>query len=112
MTSDYSAVISSEARNLSQAENVRPTQTEPLLAISCALDFRPGAGDCGSRTMLPGGISMRSPRARVFLATVLFTIALAHATWAQRARMSYAGTAGFNMPFMVAHEAGLYKKYG
>lgn len=33
-------------------------------------------------------------------------------TWAQRARMSYAGTAGFNIPFMVAHEAGLYKKYG
>ena len=32
--------------------------------------------------------------------------------WAQRARMSYAGTAGFNIPFMVAHEAGLYKKYG
>src|SRR5919112_1665350 len=32
--------------------------------------------------------------------------------WAQRARLSYAGTAGFNMPFMVAHEAGLYKKYG
>jgi NitT/TauT family transport system substrate-binding protein len=62
--------------------------------------------------MLPGGISMRSPRALVFLASVLLTIALAHATWAQRARMSYAGTAGFNMPFMVAHEAGLYKKYG
>ena len=32
--------------------------------------------------------------------------------WAQRARLSYAGTAGFNMPFIVAHEAGLYKKYG
>jgi len=26
--------------------------------------------------------------------------------------MSYAGTAGFNMPFIVAYEAGLYRKYG
>ena len=42
---------------------------------------------------------------------VLGTVFLGSAH-AQRARMSYAGTAGFNMPFMVAYEAGLYKKYG
>ena len=43
---------------------------------------------------------------------VLLALAFAQTTWAQRARMSYAGTAGFNMPFIVAYEAGLYRKYG
>jgi ABC-type nitrate/sulfonate/bicarbonate transport system substrate-binding protein len=45
------------------------------------------------------------------VALIAFTCA-AESALAQRARLSYAGTAGFNMPFMVAHEAALYKKYG
>lgn len=55
---------------------------------------------------------MQIRRLSLFFVFMLLTIAAAGAAWAQRARMSYAGTAGFNMPFMVAHEAGLYKKYG
>jgi ABC-type nitrate/sulfonate/bicarbonate transport system substrate-binding protein len=48
----------------------------------------------------------------ILLAIPLAAIASVPSAWGQRARMSYAGTAGFNMPFMVAHEAGFYKKYG
>lgn len=55
---------------------------------------------------------MYSTRILVFLIFALLALVGPVAAWAQRARMSYAGTAGFNMPFMVAHEAGFYKKYG
>ena len=55
---------------------------------------------------------MHSKRIRLFLIFALLILVVPAVAWAQRARMSYAGTAGFNMPFMVAHEAGLYKKYG
>lgn len=55
---------------------------------------------------------MRMGRAILLIITLIAGICAAEKTWAQRARLSYAGTAGFNMPFMVAHEAGLYKKYG
>ena len=46
------------------------------------------------------------------LIILLLTFFFTQPASAQRARMSYAGTAGFNMPFLVAYEAGLYKKYG
>jgi ABC-type nitrate/sulfonate/bicarbonate transport system substrate-binding protein len=52
------------------------------------------------------------PLGLALLLFVLLALAVAQNTWAQRARMSYAGTAGFNMPFIVAYEAGLYRKYG
>ena len=52
------------------------------------------------------------PLGLALLLSVLLALTFAQTTWAQRARMSYAGTAGFNMPFIVAYEAGLYRKYG
>ena len=52
------------------------------------------------------------PLGLALLLSVLLASTFAQTTWAQRARMSYAGTAGFNMPFIVAYEAGLYRKYG
>src|SRR5574341_950948 len=32
--------------------------------------------------------------------------------YAQTVRVSYGGTSGYNVPVWVAHEAGLFKKYG
>ena len=62
---------------------------------------------------LQGNPSMHSrPLGLALLLSVLLALTFAQTTWAQRARMSYAGTAGFNMPFIVAYEAGLYRKYG
>jgi NitT/TauT family transport system substrate-binding protein len=55
---------------------------------------------------------MTARRAILSIGVLLAISAAAGTTWAQRARLTYAGTAGFNMPFMVAHEAGLYKRYG
>ena len=49
---------------------------------------------------------------RIMMLLLLLTVVPSGAAFAQRIRMSYAGTTGFNVPFWVTHEAGLYKKQG
>ena len=49
------------------------------------------------------------------LVTAVCVIALSLSAFSARAetiRISYSGTSGQNLPFWVAHDAGLFKKYG
>jgi NitT/TauT family transport system substrate-binding protein len=49
---------------------------------------------------------------KLILSVLLITIIFPGTSLAQKARMSYPGTAGVNVPFWLTHEAGLFKKYG
>jgi NitT/TauT family transport system substrate-binding protein len=48
----------------------------------------------------------------IILSLLLLGLQIPGSASAQRIRMSYAGTTGFNVPFWLAHEAGLFKKHG
>jgi NitT/TauT family transport system substrate-binding protein len=43
--------------------------------------------------------------------TIVFCLSV-NAASAENLRMAYPGTAGFNVPFFLAHDAGLFKKHG
>jgi NitT/TauT family transport system substrate-binding protein len=48
----------------------------------------------------------------IIFSLLLLGLQVPRSASAQRVRMSYAGTTGFNVPFWLAHEAGLFKKHG
>lgn len=49
---------------------------------------------------------------KIFLLFALFFAAFTESSFSQTVRMAYPGTSGFNVPFFLAHEAGLFKKHG
>lgn len=49
---------------------------------------------------------------KLILSVLLIAIIFPGTSLAQKATMSYPGTAGVNVPFWLTHEAGLFKKYG
>ncbi|MBI4528666.1 MAG: ABC transporter substrate-binding protein [Deltaproteobacteria bacterium] len=50
---------------------------------------------------------------RKISATIIFALAMAPLPVnAQKVRMSYAGTSGYNVPFWVGHEGGFFRKHG
>src|SRR5215470_1494612 len=49
---------------------------------------------------------------RLIAYAVFGSLFCTHLCGAETLRMSYAGTSGYNVPFWVTQDAGLFKKYG